>query len=164
MQGFRKVSPDRWEFAHADFLAGQRHLLVNIQRRRGGAAGSTASPSSAGAGGGDRDNSELERLRRDREALSRELTRLRREQEAARAQLLDMQRRVRGTERRQQEQCTTFLARAIGNPTFLDGLLARRTPSPSRSWRWQRAPRSRRRLPCRPWRRRRFPTPLTPRT
>ncbi|XP_066371711.1 putative heat stress transcription factor A-6a [Miscanthus floridulus] len=119
--GFRKVSPDRWEFAHADFLAGQRHLLVNIRRRRGGAAGSTASPSSAGAGGGDRDNSELERLRRDREALSRELTRLRREQEEARAQLLDMQRRVRGTERR-----TAFLARAIGNPAFLDGPLARR--------------------------------------
>jgi heat shock transcription factor len=126
VQGFRKVSPDKWEFAHADFLAGQRHLLVNIRRRRGGTAGSTASPSSAGASGGDRDNSELERLRRDREALSRELMRLRREQEAARAQLLDMQRRVRGTERRQQEQCTTFLERAIGNPAFLDGLLARR--------------------------------------
>nr|ACG37557.1 heat shock factor protein HSF30 [Zea mays] len=121
--GFRKVSPDRWEFAHADFLAGQRHLLVNIRRRRGGVAGPTASPSSAGAGG-DRD-SELERLRRDREALARELTRLRREQEEARAQLLDMERRVRGTERRQ-EQCTAFLARAIRNPTFLDGLLARR--------------------------------------
>lgn len=123
VQGFRKVSPDRWEFAHTDFLAGQRHLLVNIRRRRGGAAGSTASPSSAGAGG-DRD-SELETLRRDREALARELTRLRREQEEARAQLLDMERRVRGTERRQ-EQCTAFLARAIRNPAFLDGLLARR--------------------------------------
>ena len=128
VQGFRKVSPDRWEFAHAEFLAGQRPLLVNIQRRRGGgAAGSTAStPSSAGAGGGgDRDNSELKRLRRDREALARELTRLRREQEEARAQLLDMERRVRGTERRQ-EQCTASLARAVRSPAFLDGLLARR--------------------------------------
>jgi len=124
VQGFRKVSLDRWEFAHAHFLAGQRHLLVNIRRRRGGGTGSTASPSSAGASSGDRDNSELERLRRDREALARELTRLRCEQEEARAQLLDMERRVRGTERRQ-EQCTAFLARAIANPAFLDGLLAR---------------------------------------
>ncbi|WVZ79702.1 hypothetical protein U9M48_027254 [Paspalum notatum var. saurae] len=117
--GFRKVSPDRWEFAHADFLAGQRHLLANIRRRRGG----THAGSSAGASGGR--ESELERLRRDREALARELTRLRRGQQEARAQLLDMERRVRGTERRQ-EQCTAFLARAIENPAFLDGLLARR--------------------------------------
>ncbi|KAJ1259617.1 hypothetical protein BS78_10G169100 [Paspalum vaginatum] len=123
--GFRKVSPDRWEFAHADFLAGQRHLLANIRRRRGCAH--AGSPSSAKASGGR--DSELERLRRDREALARELTRLRRGQQEARAQLLDMERRVRGTERRQ-EQCTAFLARAIANPAFLDGLLARRGHAP----------------------------------
>jgi heat shock transcription factor len=133
-QGFRKVSPDRWEFAHTDFLAGQRHLLGNICRRRGAAGGSsTASgpPSSgvtkaggSGSSGGGRE-SELERLRRDREALARELARLRRGQEEARAQLLDMERRVRGSERRQ-EQCTAFLSRAVGNPGFLDALLARR--------------------------------------
>ncbi|CAL5048316.1 unnamed protein product [Urochloa decumbens] len=129
--GFRKVSPDRWEFAHADFLAGQRHLLANIRRRRGhGAAGggsaasTTSSSVASGSGGGGRE-SELERLRRDRAALSRELARLRRGQQEARAQLLDMERRVQGTERRQ-EQCTAFLARAVGNPAFLDGLLARR--------------------------------------
>ncbi|KAF8652081.1 hypothetical protein HU200_063027 [Digitaria exilis] len=121
--GFRKVSPDRWEFAHADFLAGQRHLLANIRRRRGAAGGSTTGGAS-GIGVGDRE-SELERLRRDREALARELTRLRRGQQEARAQLLDMERRVLGSERRQ-EQCTAFLARAVGNPGFLEALLARR--------------------------------------
>ena len=76
-----------------------------------------------GASGSGGRESELERLRRDREALARELKRLRRGQQDARAQLLDMERRVRGTERRQ-EQCTTFLARAVGSPGFLDGLLA----------------------------------------
>ena len=65
------------------------------------------------AGGGDREKEEeLERLRRDREALARELARLRREQQEARAQLLDVERRVRGTERRQ----AAFLARAVGEP------------------------------------------------
>ncbi|OEL22477.1 putative heat stress transcription factor A-6a [Dichanthelium oligosanthes] len=128
--GFRKVSPDRWEFAHADFLAGQRHLLTNIRRRRGAAGGpstvsATASGAKTGATGSANREGELERLRRDREALARELTRLRRWQQEARAQLLDMERRVRGTERRQ-EQCTAFLARAVGNPAFLEGLLARR--------------------------------------
>ena len=117
------MSPDRWEFAHADFLAGHCHLLPNIRRRRGGAGGSTASATSSGAkigasGSGGRER-ELERLRRDREALARELARLRRGQQEARAQLLDMERRVRGTERRQ-EQCTAFLAHAIGSPGFLE--------------------------------------------
>ncbi|KAG2606674.1 glycine, alanine and asparagine-rich protein-like isoform X1 [Panicum virgatum] len=121
--GFRKVSPDRWEFAHADFLASQCHLLPNIRRRRGGAGGSTASATSSGAkigasGSGGRER-ELERLRRDREALARELVRLRRGQQEARAQLLDMERRVRGTERRQ-EQFTAFLACAIEIPGFLE--------------------------------------------
>nr|CAB3470695.1 unnamed protein product [Digitaria exilis] len=110
--GFRKVSPDRWEFAHADFLAGQRHLLANIRRRRGAAGGSYKS---AKSGGDCEKEEELERLRREREALARELTRLRREQQAARAQLRDVARRVRSTERRQ-EQCTAFLARAVGAP------------------------------------------------
>ena len=109
------MSPDRWEFAHADFLAGQRHLLANIRRRRrgGAAGGSPRMAKASAAGGGDREKEEeLERLRRDREALARELARLRCGQQEARAQLLDVERRVHGTERRQ----AAFLARAVGEP------------------------------------------------
>uniref|UniRef100_J3MF46 HSF-type DNA-binding domain-containing protein n=2 Tax=Oryza brachyantha TaxID=4533 RepID=J3MF46_ORYBR len=119
--GFRKVSADRWEFANEDFLGGQRHLLANIRRRRAtgtGAASTTTTPR-AGTGGGGGGEGEVDRLRRDKEALARELARLRRQQGEARAHLLDMELRVRGTERRQ-EQCTAFLARALRNPDVLD--------------------------------------------
>ncbi|CAL5053377.1 unnamed protein product [Urochloa decumbens] len=106
--GFRKVSPDRWEFAHADFLAGQRHLLPNIRRRRGSTAAAKTASSATGSGGRRGKEEELERLRHEREALAREVARLRREQQEARAQLLDVERRVRGTER----CAAAFLARA----------------------------------------------------
>jgi heat shock transcription factor len=112
VQGFRKVSPDRWEFAHADFLAGQRHLLANIRRQRG-AAGVGYRAAKTGSGGREK---ELEKLRREREALARELTMLRREQQEARAQLRDVERRVQGTERWQEQCAAAFLARAALDP------------------------------------------------
>lgn len=124
LQGFRKVNPDRWEFANAGFLGGQRHLLAGIRRRRGVDNGRRPAALSSCAETAGVVEGELERLRRDREALKRELARLKGQQEAARATLIDMERRVQGTERRQ-EQCKAFLARAVRNPGFLDSLARR---------------------------------------
>uniref|UniRef100_A0A0A9DLD1 Uncharacterized protein n=1 Tax=Arundo donax TaxID=35708 RepID=A0A0A9DLD1_ARUDO len=53
------------EVVHADFLAGQRHLVTNIHRRHG-RRGSSTSPSSGG--GHER---EVETLRQHRDALAR---------------------------------------------------------------------------------------------
>lgn len=118
------MNPDRWEFANAGFLSGQRHLLAGIRRGGGADTGRrtvASSPSSCADAGGF---SAVEQLRRDQEALKRELAQLKRQQEDARATLLDMERRMRGTKRRQ-EQCKAFLSRAVGNPAFLDNLAHR---------------------------------------
>ncbi|WOK96995.1 hypothetical protein Cni_G05703 [Canna indica] len=125
--GFRKVDPDRWEFANADFLGGQRHLLKNIKRRR-----NVAQSSHQHHGGGDACvelgrfglETEADRLRRDRNVLMLEIVKLRQQQQASRAQLLEIERRMRSTERRQQ-QTMTFLARVLRNPTFARRLMLR---------------------------------------
>lgn len=121
-QGFRKVDPDRWEFANEGFLGGQKHLLKTIKRRRnvtqnvqhqGGAC------VEIGHYGLDGD---MERLRRDRNLLMAELVKLRQQQQFSREQLRTMEARLQSTERKQQ-QMMTFLAKALTNPAFVQNLM-----------------------------------------
>lgn len=129
--GFRKVDPDRWEFANEGFLRGQKHLLKLIQRRKPSppsqfldllhrphqqeqqqGMGACVEVGQFGMVG------EIEGLRRDKTVLTMEVVKLRQQQQSTRNQLQNIGHRLQKTEQRQQHMMT-FLARAIQNPTFL---------------------------------------------
>lgn len=122
--GFRKIDPDRWEFANEGFLRGQRHLLRNIKRRK---APPQPFPPQQALGPCDELgrfglDGEIDHLRRDKQVLVMELVKLRQQQQTTRAYLQLMEQRLQGTEKKQQ-QMMSFLARAMQNPTFLQQLV-----------------------------------------
>ncbi|KAI3459424.1 hypothetical protein Pfo_016087 [Paulownia fortunei] len=122
--GFRKVDPDKWEFANEGFLRGQRHLLKSIRRRK--------TPSNPQASNQGLDScvevgmygldAEIDRLRRDKQVLMVELVKLRQQQQNTKSYLKAMEQRLKGTELKQQ-QTMSFLARAIQKPTFLQQIV-----------------------------------------
>ncbi|XP_023545907.1 heat stress transcription factor A-2-like [Cucurbita pepo subsp. pepo] len=117
--GFRKVDPDRWEFANEGFLGGQRHLLRTIKRRRHSTqsfqhhqGGICVELGEFGLEG------ELERLKRDRSSLMAELVRLRQQHQSSREQIIAMEDRLEKSENKQ-KQIMTFLSKALKNPSFV---------------------------------------------
>ncbi|XP_044479720.1 heat stress transcription factor A-1e [Mangifera indica] len=133
--GFRKVDPDRYEFANEGFLRGQKHLLKNISRRKS-AQGHSQQPaqlqsSTAGACvevGKYGLQEEVEILKRDKNVLMQELVRLRQQQQATDRQLQTVGQRVEVMEQRQQ-QMMSFLAKAMHNPGFLSQLVQQQNDS-----------------------------------
>ncbi|KAE9455384.1 hypothetical protein C3L33_12705, partial [Rhododendron williamsianum] len=125
VQGFRKVDPDRWEFAHEAFLRGQKHLLKNIKRRKTPNSQSQTSqglePPCVEVGRFGLD-AEINRLRRDKQVLMVELVKLRQEQQNTRSYINAMEERLSGTEMKQR-QMMGFLAKAMHNPSFLQQLI-----------------------------------------
>ncbi|GMH09202.1 hypothetical protein Nepgr_011042 [Nepenthes gracilis] len=125
---FRKVDPDRWEFANEGFLRGQKHLLKSITRRKHAHGHSQqhqqrvcTQRSSMGAcvevdKFGLRE--EVERLKRDKDVLMQELVRLRQQQQGTDDKLQTMVQHLRGMEHRQQ-QIMSFLAKAMQSPGFM---------------------------------------------
>ncbi|KAI3501562.1 hypothetical protein L1887_29439 [Cichorium endivia] len=125
--GFRKVDPDRWEFANEGFLRGQKHLLKTIVRRKSASGHHQPPPqphaqtSSVGACvevGKFGLEEEVERLKRDKNVLMQELVRLRHQQQTTDNQMQSMVQRLQGMEQRQQ-QMMSFLAKAVNSPGFL---------------------------------------------
>ncbi|KAL8054434.1 hypothetical protein ABFX02_05G137100 [Erythranthe guttata] len=122
MQGFRKVDPDRWEFANEGFLGGQKHLLKTIKRRRNVAPSSTA-PQCIGGGSTTiaeliNEEEEIEKLKRDRDTLMAEIMKLKQQQKSSKERMTAMEERIQTTEKKQ-HQIMSFLAKAFRSPVFV---------------------------------------------
>ncbi|CAO2170694.1 unnamed protein product [Urochloa humidicola] len=117
--GFRKVHPDRWEFAHESFLRGQTHLLPRIVRRKKRGEGGGIAAACSGGAGAQHYAAGVEDHHQDKEeeeqALVEEVQRLRHEQAAIGEELAQMSRRLQATERRP-DQLMSFLARLAEDP------------------------------------------------
>ncbi|PSS04564.1 Heat stress transcription factor A-1 like [Actinidia chinensis var. chinensis] len=134
--GFRKVDPDRWEFANEGFLKGQKHLLKIISRRKPAHVQSHQQPPQVqdksvgscfklGKFGIDED---VERLKSDKNVLMQELFRLKQQQQATDNQLQTVGKRVQVMEQRQQHMMS-FLAKAMKSPGFLTQLVQQQNES-----------------------------------
>lgn len=114
--GFRKVDPDRWEFANEGFMRGKRDMLRSIRRRKPAVhtqqqQGSCVEVGKLGLEG------EIERLKRDKNVLMLELVRLRQQQQSTERELQVMTQRFHVSEHRQQRMIS-FLTKAMQNPSF----------------------------------------------
>ncbi|PIN13231.1 Heat shock transcription factor [Handroanthus impetiginosus] len=117
--GFRKVDPDRWEFANEGFLGGQKHLLKTIKRRRNVIQSVTQQNGSSCVELGQYGmEEELERLKRDCNLLMAEIMKLKQQHQNSTQQILAMEERIHNTERKQQ-QIMSFLAKAFRSPLFV---------------------------------------------
>uniref|UniRef100_A0A7N0TCJ4 HSF-type DNA-binding domain-containing protein n=1 Tax=Kalanchoe fedtschenkoi TaxID=63787 RepID=A0A7N0TCJ4_KALFE len=135
--GFRKVDPDRWEFANEGFLRGKKHLLKTINRRKAPHVNSPAPQIQTAAVGACIEvgkfglEEEVERLKRDKNLLMQELVRLKQQQQSTDHQLQTVGSRVQMMEQRQQ-QMMSFLAKAMQSPGFMSQLVQQQNESSRR--------------------------------
>ncbi|EFJ28302.1 hypothetical protein SELMODRAFT_93081, partial [Selaginella moellendorffii] len=93
--GFRKVDPDRCEFANEGFRRGERHLLKNIHRKKPTSQGhSQHQPGQSTEVGKLGLEGEVDRLNRDKNVLMLELVRLRQQQQQTERELQVMGQRL----------------------------------------------------------------------
>ncbi|KZV17100.1 heat stress transcription factor C-1 [Dorcoceras hygrometricum] len=107
--GFKKVDPDRWEFASEWFLRGQTQMLSNIVRRKHSAKIYSCHKTEDGEFS-------------DEKELAVEIAKLRQEQKFLEEELESMTRRLEATEKRPQ-QMMAFLYKIVEDPEILPRML-----------------------------------------
>ncbi|XP_076896083.1 heat stress transcription factor C-1-like [Bidens hawaiensis] len=113
--GFKKVDPDRWEFANEWFLKGQTHLLKNIGRKKQNNSNSNNNTTATAA---ENDNI----IKYEDVMMTIEIAKLKQEQKALEQELLGMNKRLEATERRP-EQMMALLHKVADDPEILPRMM-----------------------------------------
>ncbi|MCO5586379.1 hypothetical protein L7F22_040319 [Adiantum nelumboides] len=118
--GFKKVDPNRWEFANEYFLRHQKHLLKDIRRRKSVLTIQQQVCSSAGwpcleMGKHGRLLGEIDSLKRDKCLLMSEVVRLREQLLATQEEIVVLTQCIYRSEQRQQ-LLMSYLAKATQKP------------------------------------------------
>ncbi|XP_076951636.1 heat stress transcription factor A-5-like [Bidens hawaiensis] len=120
--GFRKIDPERWEFANEEFLKDKKHLLKNIHRRKpihshsNNPQSLTSDPERAAF------EEEIDKLTREKTSLEKNIIRFKQHQPVTNLQLEDLTQRVNTIEQKQ-DSLLTFLKKVSQNPRFVDHLV-----------------------------------------
>ncbi|KAG6419986.1 hypothetical protein SASPL_116500 [Salvia splendens] len=117
--GFRKIDPERWEFANDEFVKDQKHLLKNIHRRK--PIHSHSQPQGPVDPERATYEEEIDKLSREKAALEGNLVGFKEEQSAAKGQLEDLTKRIGSMEQRQ-EKLLSYLNKSAQNPQFVERL------------------------------------------
>lgn len=121
LQGFRKIDPERWEFANEEFIKDKKHLLKNIHRRKpihshsNNPQSLTVDPERAAF------EEEIDKLTREKNSLEKNVLRFKQHQPTTKLQLEDLTQRVNNIEQKQ-DTLLTFLKKAAQNPLFVEYL------------------------------------------
>ncbi|KAK9058481.1 hypothetical protein SSX86_023323 [Deinandra increscens subsp. villosa] len=119
--GFRKIDPERWEFANEEFIKDKKHLLKNIYRRKpihshsNNPQSSTIDPERAAF------EEQIDSLTREKSSLEKNILTFKQQQPAAKLQLEDLTQRVNNMEQKQ-DTLLNFLKKASQNPGFAERL------------------------------------------
>ncbi|KAI0491540.1 hypothetical protein KFK09_025800 [Dendrobium nobile] len=125
--GFRKIDPERWEFANDEFIRGQKHLLKNIHRRKPVHSHSTpplGTNFSMPLAESERQElkDEIGRLEHDKDTLIVELQKHTQNQQGMDLQMKDLEERLQVMVFRQRN-IVSFLDQVIQRPGFLSTLI-----------------------------------------
>ncbi|KAM6583467.1 hypothetical protein CsatB_010469 [Cannabis sativa] len=122
--GFKKIDPDRWEFANKGFQGGKKHLLKDIKRRskyNKQPNGAIIPPTYDSVVL----ESEIDNLKKDQNSLRDEISNLKREQKNSQNQIISVEERIRCAEFRQQKMLL-FLTRTVLSSKFVNQLIQKR--------------------------------------